>query len=326
MKCSFLRFLIFLLPMYTFAQICGCTDIVAKNYNPNAILNDGSCNYVASKIKPFSSVPISDSLHESSGLLFWNHALWTMNDNADNSLYSLDTIGKDLQQYPLPKVRNKDWEAIAQDSSFIYIGDFGNNVSGNRTDLHILKIEKQSLFYNQVVIDTISFSFDDQIDFDTKKPNTTDFDCETILVTKDSLYLLTKEWSSKQTRLYALPKNAGTFKAKYKASLNANGLITGGVILEDKKIVVLCGYSKKLQPFLYLLFDYNENEFFSGNKRKINLALPFHQIEGIATRNGLHYYLTNENFQRKPFIANVQKLHKVDLSAYLNYYLSTKTH
>jgi hypothetical protein len=107
--------------------------------------------------------------------------------------------------------------------------------------------------------------------------------------------------------------------------LNVNGLITGGVILEDKKIIVLCGYSKKLQPFLYLLYDYKGTDFFSGNKRKIQLKLPFHQIEGIATRDGLHYYLTNENFQRKPFISVSQQLHFVDLKTYFEFYLSKRT-
>ena len=326
MKWMLLFFIVSFCPNSSLAQINGCTDVEARNYNPNAIINDGSCKYVASKIYPNSSVPISDTIHETSGLIYWNNKLWTMNDDGDTNLYSLETTGTNLQKFSLPKVKNKDWEAIAQDSSHIYIGDFGNNVSGNRKDLHILKIEKKGLLENKTVIDTIAFSFDDQINFDKQQSNTTNFDCETMLVTKDSLYLLTKEWSSGQTRLYVLPKLAGTFKAKFKASLNVDGLVTGGVVLEDKKIIALCGYSKNLQPFLYLLYDYKENEFFSGNKRKIKLALPFHQIEGIATKDGLHYYLTNEHFQKKPFLSVNQQLHVVDLSTYLKSYLSKSVH
>ncbi len=319
------KFLIFLLVTFTnisFAQTSGCTDLGARNYNPNAIINDGSCNYVSSKIEPLFSVPLSDTIYETSGLLYWKDRLWTMNDNGDTALYSLDTTGNNLQKHSLLKVKNKDWEAITQDNSHIYIGDIGNNVSGNRKDLHILKIEKKALLENRMVIDTISFSYENQVHFEKLKANTTDFDCETILATKDSLYLLTKEWSSQQTRLYVLPKEAGKYQAKFKTSLNVKGLITGGVILEDKKIIVLCGYSKKLQPFLYLLYDYQNNNYFSGNKRKIKLALPFHQIEGIASKDGLQYYLTNENFQRKPFISVEQKLHSVNLSVYLTTYLS----
>ncbi|WP_432671295.1 T9SS C-terminal target domain-containing protein [Flavobacterium sp. SM2513] len=304
------------------AQIVGCTDVEAKNYNPNAIINDGSCRYRRTKVKPLFSIPISDTIHETSGLLFWNEKLWTMNDDRDRNLYSLDTTGINLRKFSLAKVINKDWEAISQDSSHLYIGDFGNNVSGNRRDLHILKIEKKALLENRTVIDTIAFSFEKQNNFTSQKANTTNFDCETILVTKDSLYLLTKEWSSKKTRLYVLPKVTGMHQARYKATLEVNGLVTGGVILEDKRIIALCGYSKKLKPFLYLLYDYDENDFFSGNKRKIKLALPFFQIEGIATKDGLNYFLTNESFQRKPFISVNQQLHSVNLGIYLKSYVS----
>ena len=322
MKWFILIFLSILSYNSAFAQIYGCTDIEAKNYNPNAILNDGSCKYASIKIKPQFSIPVCDTIRETSGLLFWKDKLWTMNDDRDTNLYSIDTIGNNLQKYPVEKVRNKDWEAISQDSSHIYIGDFGNNVSGNRKDLQILKIDKTALLENRTIVDTIKFSFEDQIDFKSKAANTTDFDCETLLVTRDSIYLLTKEWSSRQTRLYVLPKNQGAYVAKFKSNLNVNGLITGGVILEDKRIIALSGYSKKLQPFIYLLFDYDKNDFFSGNKRKIKLALPFHQIEGITTNNGLQYYLTNEKFERKPLISVFQQLHKVDLSMFLMSYLS----
>lgn len=307
---------------FGFAQIQGCTDLEAKNYNANAIINDGSCLYTSKKIKPLYSLPISDTVHETSGLISWNKKLWSINDDSDTHLYSFDSTGSDFQKHLLKNIKNKDWEAITQDSLHIYIGDFGNNVSGNRQDLHILKIEKQSLLASNPKIDTIEFSFEDQFNFDKVKANKTDFDCETLLATKDSLYLLTKEWSSQHTRLYVLPKKGGSFQAKFKGKLNVNGLITGGVLLEDKKCIVLCGYSKKLQPFLYLLYDYKNADFFSGNKRKIKLAMPFYQIEGIATENGLHFYLTNENFQRKPFISVKQQLHKVDLSTYLKAYIS----
>ena len=315
-------FFLALLPIFATAQVCGCTDLEAKNYNPNAIINDGSCQYDKVKIKPIFSVSINDSLRETSGLIYWKNKLWTMNDDSDTHLYSIDTTGNNLENYFLSNVKNKDWEAISQDSLYLYIGDFGNNVSGNRKDLHILRIDKKALLENKSVIDTIAFSFEDQTNFDKQKANTTNFDCETVLVTRDSLYVLTKEWSSKQTRLYVLPKIAGNYQAKFKASLNVKGLITGGTILEDKKVIALCGYSKKLKPFIYLLYDYEENNFFSGNKRKLKLRLPYHQIEGIASINGLHYYLTNENFQRKPFVSVKQQLHLVDLTEYLASYFS----
>ncbi|MCY1247093.1 hypothetical protein D9M72_603880 [compost metagenome] len=101
-------------------------------------------------------------------------------------------------------------------------------------------------------------------------------------------------------------------------------MITGATFLESKNLVVLCGYTKRLKPFLYLLYDFSGADFFAGNKRRIKLRLPFHQVEGVATENGLQYYLTNENFSRKPFINKHQKFHKVDLSGLLKGYLEKK--
>jgi hypothetical protein len=53
------------------------------------------------------------------------------------------------------------------------------------------------------------------------------------------------------------------------------------------------------------------------DKRKIKIALPFHQIEGVLLPQMVCTYLTNENFTRKPFIAIPQQLHQLDLSPYL---------
>ena len=121
--------------------------------------------------------------------------------------------------------------------------------------------------------------------------------------------------------MYALPKIPGNHVAQLKESYNIKGLITGATYVPHKKIIALSGYSKMLSPFIYLLYDYNNSNFFSGNKRKIKIALPFHQVEGIATNDGLHYYLTNENFVRKPILAVRQQLHQLDLSPFLSHYL-----
>lgn len=55
---------------------------------------------------------------------------------------------------------------------------------------------------------------------------------------------------------------------------------------------------------------------------KRTLSLPFHQVEGIATTNGLKYYVTNEHFTQPPIINNLHKLHVVQLDNYLSAYLA----
>lgn len=303
------------------AQIMGCTDPLSKNFNPSATMNDGSCKYRPAKVKPNSSIQLPNVLQETSGLLFSDTLLWTMNDDTDTTIYGLDTNGIIQKKVVLKNTVNKDWEEISQDSTYFYIGDFGNNASGNRKDLHILRVEKKSAAGNSPKIDTISFSYSNQTDFTKMKSNKTNFDCEAFVVLDDSIYLFTKQWKRKGTSVYTIPKTPGTYSARLQDTFKVRGLITGATIVPDKKLIVLSGYSKALSPFVYLLYDYDSSSFFSGNKRKIKIALPFYQIEAITTRNGLEYYLTNEKFTRKPIWNVPQQLHQLDLSPFLSQYL-----
>lgn len=300
----------------TYAQFSGCTDAFAQNFNPNATNNDGSCVYASAKIKPETSLKLSDSLVETSGLITFDHLFWTHNDDHDTTIYGLDSNGKIQKKIKLDKVKNNDWEEISQDSSYIYIGDFGNNFYGNRTDLHILRIEKKSFLMNQPVMDTISFSYSNQTDFTIQKPNNTDFDCEAFVVSQDSIYLFSKQWSQNNTNVYVLPKTPGKHIAQLKETLDVEGLVTGATLTPKNKIV-LCGYTKTLGNFLYLISDLKDFNFSVANKRKIKLALPLHQIEGIATFDGKLFYLTNESFVKKPIANNPQQMHSVNLGSYL---------
>ena len=305
------------------AQVYGCTDPLAINYDNTATNNNGSCVYTQASVAALSSVSLDPSISETSGLILWNEKLLTHNDNSDTVLYSLDTLsGNILQQYYLPGVVNYDWEEIASDSEFIYIGDFGNNVNGNRTDLNILRIEKSSLLNNTPVIDTISFSYSDQFDFTPTGANNTDFDCEAFIVSQDSIFLFTKQWVSNKTALYSLPKNPGNHVAEFRSLLDVQGMVTGATYLESKRMIAFCAYTNLLQPFLYLLYDFQGTDFFGGNKRRLSLSLPFHQVEGIATGDGLKYYCSNEAFSQPPVINTPQKLHTIDLSAYLGNYMN----
>ena len=315
MKKAILFFLLYVTASY--GQISGCTDALAKNFDPKATTNDGSCLYSNVKIKPESTQKLGDSLRETSGLIAFNNLLWTHNDDHDTNIYGLDSKGKIQKKIQLEKVFNTDLEEISQDSSYIYIGDFGNNYQGNRKDLHILRVEKKSFLLDQPVIDTIAFSYSNQTDFSVQKPNSTDFDCEAFVVSKDSIYLFTKQWSQNKSSIYVLPKIPGKYSAKLKETLDVSGLITGATLLASGKGIVLCGYSGMLQPFLYLLYDYKNNDFLAGNKRKIKLSLPFYQIEGIESLDGKLFYLTNESFIKRPIIKTPPQIHTVDLSSFL---------
>lgn len=304
-----------------FAQ-SGCTDPLATNYNPSAVNNDGSCTYQNTTLSPLFSQNLSPVLNETSGLIYWNNRLWTHNDNSDINLYNFhpDSVNI-IDSIELTGSTNRDQEEVSQDSNYIYLGDFGNNANGNRTDLRILRIDKSDLLQNIITIDTIFFSYSDQTNFTATGSNNTDFDCESFIVSSDSIFLFTKQWVSQKTAKYSLPKTPGVYVAQFSGLLNVQGLVTAASYLEDQRLLVMSGYSTTVQPFIYLLYDFNGTDFFGANKRKINLNLGFHQIEGICSEDGIRYYLTNERLSYS-FITVEPKLHKIDLSLYLEDYLN----
>lgn len=318
----YLRLLLLLAIQPVLAQVAGCTDPLSNNYNPNATVNNGSCTYGSASINPEYSVVLPAAVEETSGLIKWQDTLYTHNDDTDTHLYAIDSLsGTVLQTLQLQGVVNTDWEEISQDDAYVYIGDFGNNVIGNRTNLKILRADKQGLLNGTATIDTINFAYSNQTDFSPKPNNTTDFDCEAFVVAQDSIYLFTKQWLSEGTAVYSLPKVPGTYTAQLKNTYNVSGLITGATYQQDDNLLVLCGYSNMLKPFVHLLYDFTGHDFFNGNKRKVTISANFHQMEGITSAGGSSFYLTNEHFHSPPFINVQQKLHKINLTAYLGNYL-----
>jgi hypothetical protein len=305
------------------AQVSGCTDPLASNFNPAATVNDGSCSYPITSVTPVSNFILPSFLNESSGLVCDGDSVWTHNDNFDIKLYRIsknDTVG--MLAFPVTGVSNVDWEDLAADSNYFYVGDFGNNSNGSRNDLRILRIEKQSLDIGIPVVDTIWFTYSDQMPVVSTGPNATDFDCEAMVITQDSIFLFSKMWVTQKSTVYTLPKAPGTHVANRKFQLDVQGLVTGATLVDSLGVVVLVGYSSVLQPFLYLLYDYTDYDFLTGNKRKLALNLPFHQVEGIGTSNGLIYHFSNERFTQS-VITTEQKLHHLDLTTYLWPYIAT---
>ncbi len=311
-----------IMPFFGFAQLLGCTDPLANNYNSGTLINDGSCLYSTDTIDVIESRALPTILNGTSGLLFFQDSLLTHNDHGDVRFYLFDKDNPDDYNLILfDSITINDWEDIASDNVYFYLGDFGNNESGNRTDLKIFKIKKSEI-KNNPLPKTIHFSYENQIDFTAQNPNNTDFDCEAFIVTDNRIFLFTKQWVSGKTSIYELNKDSSFQTALYKGMYNVNGLITGATFLKDKNLLVLSGYSKFLLPFVYLFYDFQDNNFFDGNKRKIILNLPLHQVEGITTKDGITYYLTNEKFSYGTNEIPSQ-LHKIDLTSFISQYMNT---
>ena len=263
-------------------------------------------------LSPGQSFLLPEDLKETSGLIYWDGSLWTHNDSEDNSLYRINPAsGKIISRVSLAGVENTDWEDMAQDRDYIYIGDIGNN-SGNRKDLHILRVAKKSLVKGPPEIVTISFSFDSQTDF-TPRAHATDFDCEAMIVHRGQIFLFTKEWITAGTSVYTLPASPGHHVARKVSACQVDGLITGADISADGSMIILCGYNALIQPFLYILKDPSGNGFEDGKLfeacQRIPLALPYHQVEGIAIKSAKEIYISNEYLSLGSWIKVPQQLH-----------------
>lgn len=297
------------------AQVYGCTDPNANNYNPSATINDGSCTYDPTiyNLPFFMNLP--QTVDETSGLILFNNGLWTHNDSGGEAkIYKIDTISSQVVQIIyLPNASNYDWEDITQDENYFYIGDFGNN-EGNRRNLRIYIVNKNVIPLSgnaNVNSSIIHFSYSDQTNFSSAY-NENNYDCEAVISCGNHLYLFSKNWENYKTKLYRLPKIPGTYEAALIDSFNVNGLITGATYNQEFNEISLIAY-KNFIPFMFLLFNYEDNNFFTGNKRRIDF--PYNigaQTEGITYSTGKNVLISCENS------AVTQRVFKVNTGIWTN--------
>ena len=272
---------------------------------------------------------LDSGLGNTSALFYWENRLWTSNDHGNLTLHCLDTLtAATLQQVGCDTSFN-DMEEVAQDSVYFYFGDFGNNHERLRNDLRILRMRKSDLTRGLCRFDTIAFTYSgyDPAGAGARRLPTTDYDCEAMVAVGDSLFLFTKQWSSRRTTCFALPKEPGTYTALPRFTLDVDGLVTGAchtarVTPEGtRQVLALCGYSLLLKPFVFVMYGFDGNAFNQGHHDRLALDRPIGtQTEAIASADGLHYWLTNEAFSRFG-ISQPAQLLNIDLSTILGDYL-----
>jgi len=250
-------------------------------------------------------------LDNTSSLFYWEGDLWTCNDHGEVVFHALDTTTGAILRSIATGVMPSDMEEVAQDDAYFYLGDFGNNHELLRTDLRVLRFLKSDLLAGRIRPDTIAFEYEgyDPSVVKGKGLPTTDFDCEAMVAGTDSLYLFSKQWGSYQTVCYTLPKQPGTYTAYGRDTLDVQGMVTGACLLPGARMLALCGYNIICQPFVWLLYRYEDNRFLGGGQLRIDLDNGIGlQVESIATADGRRFFLTNEHFSRMGFERPAQLL------------------
>jgi len=239
-------------------------------------------------LQVFDFATISDGVEmdfqvdETSGLVTFKDQLWTINDSKNAGvIYRIDPATGDLLDQIDLKTTNTDWEDLAIDSTFFYVADIGNNL-GARQYLSIYRFPIGLLDGSAPYsIDTIAFSFPDQKSF----PGTYDhnFDAEAIVVEGGHIFLFSKNWQNKKCKLYKIINTPGVHDAALVSEFNTQGLITAATENPATREIYLLGYNYNgvNTPFIWVLSDYQNEDYFSGNKVRYDIDLN-RQTEAIA--------------------------------------------
>lgn len=306
---------------FSFLSQWGCTDPQATNYDANASMNDGSCIYSPTNYTLNLVNNLSDVLQENSGLIRVGDFLYTFNDSGSGAvIYELDTLGLVLRTITISGATNVDWEAITTNATHVFIGDVGNN-NGNRHDLCLYRFLKSNLTLDTIQAEKLPFYWSDQTQF-TSLPNANNYDCEAIVAETDSVTLYTKNWVDLKTRRYRLPSFwIDTLAAQLMDSFAVDGLITDACVDTVMNRSYLLGYknngSNFYTSFVWCLWDYQDHQVFSGNRRRIEVGnvLSLAQTEGIALKSTNKGYINSEKVTSVITIA--PKLFEFDFSQFV---------
>jgi hypothetical protein len=234
-------------------------------------------------------------LSENSGIIRIDDTYWVLNDGGNGSnLYKINIEnGTILKKIKVKGANNKDWEEITADSSYVYIGDFGNN-NQKRKDLRIHILDKHQLLSSDTIKakGAIKFKYADQKKFPPKKRN---YDCESFLSFGDSLYLFTKNYGDKKCNVYSVSKESGSQKAKKIGSFVSTSRVTGAAKHPSEEYFVLLSYKKEYSsPYIWIIW--NEGNLSNIHKFKSKyLKLPIKaQAEGITHVRDHEFIVTSE--------------------------------
>ncbi len=268
-------------------------------------------------LTPYATIK-DQSINESSGIVKsrqFENVYWTHNDSGDKArIFAITRDGSGIQTQwaiennkayegiPIRDAVNIDWEDIAtDDQGNLLIAACGNNDNARRDlSIYVVPEPDPKHVWETRIRQRIDFHFPDQEGF--PNPEQMDFDCEALFFTNGKPYLVSKNRSSPETKLYRLDSrkpfvsNPLTLISRY----NLRGQATAADLSPDGKKLAILTY------FNCWVFEAPEgsDDFFAGTARFKTFYA--NQCEAICWDDDQTLIITNE--QRDMFQVKLSEL------------------
>ncbi|MDP8243096.1 MAG: SdiA-regulated domain-containing protein [Candidatus Hinthialibacter antarcticus] len=195
---------------------------------------------------------------------------WGINDKGnDPEIFRFSINGSVLQQVEIKKIKNDDWEAIAQhpDGSLL-IGGVGDN-DRKKDEYYIHQIEAPKRTDEKIkTVESYEFVYSDK-----RRHN-----CEAMFVFNSKVYLITKEENEHQhSKIYRLDtlRSGRKLTAKVVTNLTEPGIVTDAAYDQTKKLLAVLTYNQ-----IMLFRVTNERDLF--NAPMFRMAIDLKQCEGVC--------------------------------------------
>jgi hypothetical protein len=248
------------------------------------------------------------ALDESSALAFHDNVLWSLNDSGnDPVLFGLSESGELLAKVTILNGRNTDWESLAQDESYLYVADTGNNFN-SRGEFRIYRVPIPALEQDRVNADVITLRY---ADYESGNRGSHNFDSEALAVRGSELWLFTKNRGDGNSDLYRLPKLPGTYSVVKAQTLPVDSLVTAADINPETGELALlsyggAGFGRGTRLWWAPTTDAGVDWDYSHS---LSIG-PADQWEAVVWRNRHELFLTHENLRQG--FAGLASLSKLD--------------